>query len=101
MSTRWSRVHNPRTPTDRLVMVVVSQVAWMLAAGLTLFYFQLYTLENYFILSFIGLLSVLHVYAPTGEPPAWWSLARLVTLVGYVIFIWIMYRRVTEVAVLF
>ncbi|MFC6721152.1 hypothetical protein [Halobacteriaceae bacterium SHR40] len=100
MTTKWSRVHDPHTSTDRLASIILTQGVWMLAAVLTLFFFGLYTVENYFIVSFIGLLIVLQVYAPTGEPPAWWSLVRLVTLAGYIIFGWIMYERINEVAVL-
>jgi hypothetical protein len=73
----------------------------MLAAMIALLLSNMYTLENYFILAFIGLLAVMHVFAPAGPPPQWWSVARLVVLAGYILFGWIMYRRVSEAAVLF
>ena len=100
MSTKLSRVQEPTTPADRLAVIILTQGIWMLISLLVLFFFQLHTVENYFIVSFIGLLAVLHMYAPSGQPPAWWPIARMITILGYIIFGWIMYQRINKVAVL-
>jgi hypothetical protein len=70
----------------------------MLVSLLSLFFFDLFTVENYFLISFIGLLAVLHLYAPRDSRPTWWPIARVITFAGYIIFAWIMYQRITDVA---
>lgn len=86
--------------TGKPAVVILTQGIWMVISLFVLFFFDLFTIENYFVISFIGLLSVLHLYAPQGSPPRWWVVARLITVAGYIIFAWIIYQRITAVSVL-
>lgn len=73
----------------------------MLLGLITLFISNELVLENYFIISFIGLISTMQIYAPSGTRPRWWVTLRVIVFLGYAIFTLIMYRRVSEIAVLF
>jgi hypothetical protein len=88
------------TSTGKPAVIIFAQGIWMLISLLTLLFFDLFTIQNHFIISFIGLLSILHVYVPRGPAPRWWLVARLITVVGYIIFAWIIYQRITDVSVL-
>lgn len=100
VSTKYSQIQIFNTLTNSPWIVILPQGIWMLISLLVLFFFNLLSAENYFIISFIGLLIVLHVYAPRINSKAWWPIVRLITLAGYFIFAWIMYQRISDVAVL-
>ncbi len=83
--------------TSRRNGFVLTQAAWMLATLVGLLALGLFTLRTYFVLSYIGLLATMQLYAPTTERPGWWLWARLFALVGGVVFAYVIYVRVTEV----
>lgn len=100
MSFNWSTVGVPSESANRSTTVLFAQGVWMLTALLILLLSQEFSLENYFIISFIGFLAVVQVYAPTDSEPKWWTIARWVVRAGYVVFALIMYRWVSDISVL-
>lgn len=76
----------------------LAQVVWMAAALLALVALGRFVIETYFVLSFVGLLVAMQLYAPTGEPPAWWRPLRLFVLVCFLLLGYLVYRRFTMVA---
>jgi hypothetical protein len=100
MSTRWPTVRDSFQPTHRLALLLLGQGVWMLATLGALFAFELFSLQTYFVVSFVGLLGVAQVYAPVGSKPGWWSFVRLVLVACHVVFAAILYRRVSEIVTL-
>ena len=78
-------------------MFVVTQASWMLLALAVLFALSVFTLESYFILSFIGLLAVMQLYAPSEEPPSWWLYLRATVAIGFLLFGYVIYLRVAAI----
>jgi len=83
--------------SDHLYRFLLTQGVWMLAALAVLVALGLFVLETYFVVSFIGLIVVMQLYAPTDEPPDWWRLLRLLVVVCFLIFGFIIYRRFVAV----
>ena len=77
-------------------LIGLTQGAWMTVSFVTLMMISAFTVQRFFIVSFIGLLSVMQLYAPTDDHPDWWALLRVISLVGFVVFGYIVYARVIE-----
>lgn len=56
-----------------------------------------FTPQDYFVLSFIGLLSVMQLYAPTKSGDRWWLPLRALLGVCFAVFGYVVYLRVTTV----
>lgn len=76
---------------------LLAQSAWMVVSLVGLVSFQLFSVESYFLLSFIGLLSVMLVFAPVRVQPKWWSRLGWLALAGFFVFVYILYRRITMI----
>ena len=79
---------------DRFLVTVI---AWLLASLGVLVALDAFTPQNFFVVSFIGLLSVMQLYAPA-EPDERWPLTlRALVAVCFVAFGYVVYGRVTAV----
>jgi len=56
-----------------------------------------FSLKSFFVFSFIGLLVVMQLFAPTEERPPWWRYLRVAAAVGFIIFGVILYQHITAV----
>lgn len=100
MSFSWPSDTDSPLLADDVARIVLVQAVWMFVALVMLLLSSEFTPENYFIISFIGLIAVSQVFAPADTRTRWWSILRIITFAGYAIFALIIYRRVSEVAVL-
>jgi len=76
---------------------LVTLIAWMLASLGVLVALNAFTPQNFFILSFVGLLSVMQLYAPTESGDHWWLPLRALIAVCFVAFGYVVYGRVMAV----
>ena len=65
---------------------LVAQAAAMIAVAAGLFAFGMWTLELYFVVSFLSLLSLRVVLAPTDRVPTWWTRVNWVVRACFVVF---------------
>jgi hypothetical protein len=78
--------------------VLVVQAGWMaLVLGL-LFGLDSLTLESFFVLSFLGLLGVRLLFAPTRGTPGWWRVLRWVVYLGFVVLGYVFFRDLSVFA---
>lgn len=56
-----------------------------------------FSLELFFILSFISLLVVMQLFAPIDQRPVWWRYLRVTAVTGFFVFGYILYRHITTV----
>ncbi|WP_123621963.1 hypothetical protein [Halorubrum sp. CSM-61] len=76
---------------------LVTLIAWLLASLGALVALDAFTPQNFFVVSFVGLLSVMQLYAPP-EPGEHWPLPlRALVAVCFVVFGYVVYVRVTDV----
>ncbi len=69
--------------------IVYVQTTWMVLVILVLSVFHLLSLHTFFIISLIGFLTLLEVTAPVGIQPPWRTRLRLVALLGFCIFVFL------------
>lgn len=80
-----------------LVPALVTLGGWLILTFGALIYFSTFTLRGYFIIAFIGLLSITQIFAPVESSPRWWIILRRLVFVGYVVFVLILGERVHEI----
>ena len=76
---------------------LVTLIAWLLASLGALLALGELTPRNYFVVSFIGLLSAMQLYAPTESGVRWWLPLRALVVVCFVAFGYLVYVRVLTV----
>lgn len=76
---------------------LLAQSAWMVVSLSGLLVLGLFSAESYFLVSFIGLLSVMLLFVPVGAQPKWWAALRWLALVCFFGFVYILYRRFTMI----
>jgi len=72
--------------TRRRRRFVNGQLCWMLGATVVLTLIDAFSLEAFFVISFIGLLVINQLTAPVNVTPRWRRRLRWVTLCGLVLF---------------
>jgi len=70
---------------------------WIVLSAATLSVLGLLTFENYYLVLYIGTLSVMQVYAPVDSHPIWWTVLRWIAAGGFIVFMLIMYWRIVAV----
>ena len=78
---------------ERFRIFAVAQAAAMVLLGVVLFAMEMWTPELYFVVSFLGLLAIRTVLAPTDRIPAWWSRLNWVVRVGFLVFGYLVLRQ--------
>lgn len=76
---------------------LVTLSIWLLVSLAVMLLLGTFTPQGYFIISFIGLLSVMHLYAPTENGDRWWLPFRALVVVCFVAFGYVVYVRVMTV----
>lgn len=76
---------------------LVTLIAWLLASLGVLVGLGAFTPQNFFVVSFIGLLSTMQLYAPTESGDRWWLPLRALVVVGFAVFGYVVYVQVTAV----
>lgn len=56
--------------------------------------FEMWSLELYFVVSFIGLLVNRVLFAPTGRRPRWWRILDVLTWFGFLVLSLILYSQI-------
>lgn len=56
-----------------------------------------FSVESFFILSFLGLIIVMQLFAPIEQQPVWWRYVRVAAAVGFVVFGFILYQQIAAV----
>lgn len=75
--------HN-RPPTHGIWTLVVVQVVWMaLLLGL-LAVLELFSFERYYMLSYLGLVVGIQLFAPTDSTQRWWRSVTWISRLGFV-----------------
>lgn len=74
--------------------VVGSLAVWMVVSAIILSALGVFTAENYILSSYIGLLSIMEVYAPVESRPSWWVSLRWAAVVGFFVFVVVMYLQI-------
>ncbi len=80
--------------SNRRQWTIQTQGIWMLLSLVVLTAFGMLTPEFYFIVCLLGLLGVTLLFAPPYTEPSWWRRLQLVTMLGLVVFGYIVYDRV-------
>lgn len=76
--------------------VAATQGGWMLLVLVGTLLLGLFSVQLFFMLSFIGLLAVTQLYHPVEEPPKWWKWLHPLIWACFVVFGYLVYLRVTE-----
>ncbi|EMA59366.1 hypothetical protein [Halorubrum lipolyticum] len=76
---------------------LVTLIAWLLASLGVLVALDAFSPQNFFVASFVGLLSVMQLYAPTESGDRWWLPLRALVAVCFAVFGYVVYLRVTAV----
>ncbi|WP_435099610.1 hypothetical protein [Halorubrum sp. N11] len=76
---------------------LVTLIAWLLASLGVLVAIRAFTPQNFFVVSFIGLLSAMQLYAPTKSGERWWLPIRALVAVCFAVFGYVVYLQVTAV----
>lgn len=97
MSLDWFNIQNQHTMDERAVSVFIALAGWLVLTLATLLILSLFTMENFFIVSFIGLLVIMQVFGPVRSRPQWWVVLRWIKNIGLVVFALIMLSRISAV----
>lgn len=81
---------------ERFRIFAVVQVAAMVLIGLALLAVEMWTPELYFVVSFLGLLVVRTVLAPTDRIPIWWTRLNWVVRAGFLVFGYLVLRQLPQ-----
>ncbi|WP_139229751.1 hypothetical protein [Halogeometricum limi] len=68
----------------------------MLLVAAVLFTLEMWSPEFYFVVSFLGLLTLRIVLAPTDRVPTWWSRLNWVVRGGFVVFGYLVLQQLPE-----
>lgn len=75
---------------------VVTLGAWLIASLVAMLLVDTFSLQGYFVVSFLGLLSVMQLYAPTESDEQWWLPLRGLVVVCFAAFGYVVYLRVVS-----
>ncbi|SFR67195.1 hypothetical protein SAMN04488124_3332 [Halogeometricum limi] len=73
-----------------------AQAGVMLLVAAVLFTLEMWSPEFYFVVSFLGLLTLRIVLAPTDRVPTWWSRLNWVVRGGFVVFGYLVLQQLPE-----
>lgn len=81
-----------------LSRLIYGQIIWMVIAVLLLAYFGALTLEQFFILSFLGFLALVEMIVPfTDVTPRWRTRIRWTIIIGVLVFLYILLNQIIEI----
>lgn len=68
------------------------QAGWMVLVLGLLFGLDSLSLESFFVLSFLGLLGVRLLFAPTRGTPDWWRVLNWIVYLGFIVLGYVFFR---------
>lgn len=83
--------------TVRRDRFLVGLGVWLLVSLAAMLLLDTFTLQGYYIASFLGLLSVMQLYAPTENGDRWWLPLRALVVVCFGVFSYVVYLQVVAV----
>lgn len=78
-------------------LFALAQGVWMAVTLVFLVYVAKWELELFFVLSFVGLLTVSHLFGPWAARPHWWRYVRLIVALCLLVFGYITVTHITAV----
>jgi hypothetical protein len=72
-----------RIQTLRLQILVTGQVVWMIIILLVLDELDALTVENAYVLSYLGLVIITQLLAPVRSTPRWWRAIKWLVRLGF------------------
>jgi ABC-type multidrug transport system permease subunit len=96
MATRWSSVSYARGTDGMAGLALVTLGGWLICTLAVLLYFSLFTIREYFVIAFIGLLAIAQVFAPVQSSPRWWVILRRLVILGYAVFTLVIVEYASE-----
>lgn len=81
---------------ERFRIFAVVQATSMVLIGLALLAVEMWTPELYFVASFLGLLVVRTVLAPTDRIPTWWTRLNWIVRAGFLVFGYLVLRQLPQ-----
>jgi hypothetical protein len=82
---------------NRRQWTIGTQAVWMLGALVVLAVLEMLTIDFYFTISLIGFLAVAQLFAPTSTRTTWWTVVRVISIVGIGVLGYLVYQRVVAV----
>lgn len=82
---------------DRRARIALTQAAWMTIVLGALVALDRFSAESYFVLSFLGLLAVLQIFAPPTDEIEEVAVIRWIKIVGFLAFGYIILGRIAAV----
>ena len=79
------------------VVLVASLLVWILVAAVLLSVIGAFSLELFYVLSFLGFLALTELLTPSDVSVGWRRAVGVLTALGLVGFIYLIYRRLLEV----
>ena len=89
--------HRDEEHTVELHRLVLTWAVWTLVVLGGLHLLSTFTLETLYVLSYLGFLLAVHLFAPTDPAPVWWRRVQLVVLLGFLGLCYFVATRAVEV----
>lgn len=80
----------------RTVAILMS--TWIGFIFMILHIFNKFSLVSQFLLSFIGYVAIMHIFAPRNTKPPWWRWLDMGRYLGLGVFCIIIYQRITQIS---
>lgn len=86
-------------PPDRLTLrqFVTAQVAFLLVSPVVLQVLDLFTVETYFVVAYVGFLLLSEVLVPRTREADWWWWVQWIKIAGLLVFAYLVSRHVAAV----
>lgn len=77
--------------------VVVSLGGWAAVSSIALLSLGLLTFESLYLIWYLGVIAGMQVYTPVDSKPDWWKYLQWIAVIGFVIFMVVIYWRIAAV----
>jgi asparagine N-glycosylation enzyme membrane subunit Stt3 len=82
---------------SELHQLVLVQALWMVILFSVLQFLGLFSLEQYFVLSYVGFVVGVGLFAPAEPTPRWWRSVQVVLLMGFLGLCYLVFQTATDV----
>lgn len=96
LQTLGNREHNEEY-TAELYRLVLAQSLWMVVLFGSLQVLGALALEQYFVLSYVGFVVIVQLFAPAEPTTRWWRGVQVVVLLGFLGLCYFVLNRATDV----
>lgn len=81
----------------RFPLFILVFVSFVVVSGLSLLAVEQFSGRTYFVTCFVGFLVISEVFTPAEPEKRWWRRLLWIKLVGWAVFLFIIYERVVAV----